>query len=116
MQLTEEGEAQVDTLIYCLGGDTEDILAAATLSEKDKANLEKLDDVLQNHFISKRNLIYEQGKFHQHKQKAGETVEAIATALQTGNSLQLQSTKGLIGARLPGGWLARCEAVRDFAG
>lgn len=52
--LITEGEAQVDPLIYCQGRDAEDILTAATLSEEDKANFEKVADVFPNRFVAKR--------------------------------------------------------------
>lgn len=79
--MEEEGAAQVDALIYCLGGDAEDILAAATLTEEDKVDFEKVLEVFQNHCIGKRNVIYERARFHQRKQEPGETVEAFVTAL-----------------------------------
>lgn len=73
--------AQVDALIYCLGGDTQDILAAAALLEEDKADFDKVIEVLQNHRIGKSNVIHERARFHQRKQEPGETVEAFVTAL-----------------------------------
>lgn len=77
----QDGAAQVDALIYCLGGDAEDILAASTLTKEEQENFEKVIDMLENHFIGKRNIIYERARFNQRRQEPGETVEAFVTAL-----------------------------------
>ncbi|CAN7996562.1 unnamed protein product, partial [Ixodes hexagonus] len=79
--IEEDGPAQVDALIYCLGGDAEDILAATTLSEEEKVDFDKVIEVFQGHCVGKRNVIYERARFHQRKQELGETVEAFVTAL-----------------------------------
>ncbi|CAN8029588.1 unnamed protein product [Ixodes persulcatus] len=79
--IEEDGPAQVDALIYCLGGDAEDILAAATLSGEEKVDFDNVIEVFQGHCVGKRNVMYERARFHQRKQEPGETVEAFVMAL-----------------------------------
>ena len=80
-QLAEDGEVvQVISLIYSMGAEAEHILKSFTFA----ANGDKYDVVMakfDEHFIPKRNVIYERAKFHSRAQLSGESVEAFVAAL-----------------------------------
>ena len=75
------GEAQVNTLIYTMGDQADDILHSFTLSEEDRTNYATVKAKFDNHFVQRRNVIFERAKFNRRKQDAGEPVEAFITAL-----------------------------------
>ena len=82
--LTEKSEeAQVNTLIYCMGDKAEDILHSFKLSAEDAKKFDTVKDKFQGHFIKRRNVIFERAKFNSRKQEAGETVDTFITALYT---------------------------------
>ncbi|KAL6490170.1 hypothetical protein MHYP_G00005150 [Metynnis hypsauchen] len=81
--LTEEEEkVQVNALIYSMGAEAEHIFKAFTFTNATDANeydvvMAKFDE----HFIPKRNVIYERAKFHSRVQQPGESVEAFVRQL-----------------------------------
>ena len=79
--LKEKGEeAQVNTLIYSMGDEADDILRSFGLTENSK----KYDVVLakfESHFIKRRNVIFERAKFNMRRQEEGESVYAFITSL-----------------------------------
>ena len=76
--LTEKSEeAQVNTLIYCMGDKAEDILHSFKLSAEDAKKFDTVKDKFQGHFIKRRNVIFERAKFNSRKQEAGETVDTF---------------------------------------
>ena len=71
----------MNTLLYSMGEKADDILQSFNLSEEE---LKKYDTVVakfQNHFISRRNVIFERAKFNSRKQEGGENVDSFITAL-----------------------------------
>jgi hypothetical protein len=74
-------KSQVNTLIYI--NEADDILSCFGLEEDQKTKYNSVKEAFQNHFIKKRNPIYERAKFNQRKQEEGESVDTFITALHT---------------------------------
>ena len=74
-------EAQVNTLIYAMGNDAEDILRSIRLSDDDSKKYDVVKGKFDSHFVKRRNVIYEQAKFNQRIQEEGEPVDSFITAL-----------------------------------
>ena len=81
--LTEDEETvQVNALIYSMGAEAEHIFKSFTFESEGDANkysvvMAKFDE----HFIPRRNVIYERAKFHSRVQLSGESVEAFVRQL-----------------------------------
>ena len=79
---TQPDSVKVDWLVYCLGSKAEDIFVSFQLSDaKVKYDVVKLK--FEQHFISKRNIIFERAQFNMRKQLEGEPVQAFITDLFT---------------------------------
>ena len=76
----DEGK-QVNTLIYTMGDEADDILLSFNLSPEDLQRYDVVKNRFENHFIAKRNVIYERAKFNVRIQNDGEPVEAFITDL-----------------------------------
>ena len=74
-------EVQVNTLIYCMGGEAEDILDSLNLSDADRKKYKNVTEALQKYFVPKRNVIFERAKFNQRTQMKGESVDTYETNL-----------------------------------
>ena len=62
--LTDKAEAvQVHTLIYSMGDAADDILKSFHLTEEESKTYGTVKDKFDNHFIKKRNVIYERARF-----------------------------------------------------
>ena len=75
----KDEEVQVNTLIYALGDDANDILCSFRLS----AESNKYDTVktkFDAHFAKRQNLIYERAKFNLCRQGNGEPMDSFITA------------------------------------
>ena len=72
---------QVNTLVYAMGGDAEDILASFNLSSDDEKSYSTVLGKFEDHIVSKKNPIFERARFNQRHQQHGESVEAFVTAL-----------------------------------
>jgi len=68
-------EEQVDTLIYLMGDQADDVLLTLGLTEGDKTKLQKVLDAFEKYFIVRRNVIYERAKFNNRVQLESEPVE-----------------------------------------
>ena len=80
--LTEKGEeSQVCSLIYTMGNEADDVLTSFGLSEEDRKKYDVLKAKFENHFVKKRNIIFERAKFNQRKQEEGESVDTFITSL-----------------------------------
>ena len=77
----KDGPIQISTLVYSMGDREEDILSSFSLSEDDAKDYQKVLDRFKNHFVKKRNAIYERATFNQRQQTEGEHVENFITAL-----------------------------------
>ena len=73
----KEDEMQVNTLIYTMGDRADDILRSLTLTVEDRKKYDKVNE----HFVGKRNVIYERVRFNMRRQEEGESVDMFITAL-----------------------------------
>ena len=74
-------ESQVNTLIYAMGDEADDILGSLDLTDAQKLVYDTVQEAFQNHFIKRRNPIFERARFNQRKQEEGESVDSFITAL-----------------------------------
>jgi hypothetical protein len=65
----KSGEEQVNALIYSMGDQADDILLSLKLDEDDLKDYEKVLKGFENHFIPRRNIVFERAKFHKKKFK-----------------------------------------------
>ena len=72
-------ESQVNMLTYTM----DDILMSFGLSADDQKKYSTVKDKFENHFVQKRNIIFERAKFNQRKQEEGESVDTFITSLYT---------------------------------
>ena len=72
---------QVNTLIYAMGDQADDILRSFVLSGEDRENYETVKTKFDSHFVQRRNVIFERARFNRWRQEEGEPVESFITAL-----------------------------------
>ena len=77
----ESEEAQVNTLIYSMDDEADDILAELKLTTDERKSYKTVREKLDNHFVIKRNVIYERAKFNMRMQRNGEPVDNFITDL-----------------------------------
>ena len=77
----KDEETQVNTLLYSMGDEADDILRSFRLSAEDAKKYETVKGKFDEHFIKRRNVIYERAKFNQRRQEPGESVDSFITAL-----------------------------------
>ena len=68
-------------MIYAMGDEADDILGSLKLTDEQKLEYGTVQEAFQNHFIKRRNPIFERAKFKQRKQEEGESVDSFITAL-----------------------------------
>lgn len=78
---TNSEENQVNTLIYCMGDEADDVLRGLKLSDADMQKYDKVKDGFRDFFIVRKNIVFERACFNMRKQEPNETVEAFVTAL-----------------------------------
>lgn len=74
-------EEQVNALIYFMGEKAEEIFTSFDLSDADRINYDVVIKKFTDHFIVKRNTIFERAQFNQRTQREGESVNDFITAL-----------------------------------
>ncbi|CAL8069840.1 unnamed protein product [Orchesella dallaii] len=79
----ESEEFQCHALIYCMGEKSDDIMASFNMSTADSKDYAKVMKKFDDHFVGKRNVVYERARFGMRCQVAGETVETFVTSLHT---------------------------------
>ena len=72
---------QVNTLLYAMGDDADNILRSFQLSTADQKKYSEVKGRFDQHFVKKRNVIFERARFNRRKQEEGETVDAVITDL-----------------------------------
>ncbi|KAL3970397.1 type I keratin, acidic [Sarotherodon galilaeus] len=77
----QSDENQVNTLIYTMGDEAEDVITSLNLTKEEPSEYHTLKDKLEAHFIVRRNVIFERAKFNQRQQEAGETTDGFITSL-----------------------------------
>ena len=73
--------AQVNTLVYSMGDEADDILRSFGFSTDDGKKYDVVKAKFDGHFVKRRNVIYERAQFNQRIQEHGESVDAFITAL-----------------------------------
>ena len=79
--VVKEEVIQVNTLIYSMGDEADDILRSFHLSDDDKKKYSTVKEKFDSHFVKKRNVIFEWAKFNMRRQDAGESVDNFITDL-----------------------------------
>ena len=74
-------ENQVNTLVYSMGEEADDIKVSFGLTAHDATQYEQVKNRFESHFIVKRNIIFERAKFNLRSQQEGESVETFITDL-----------------------------------
>ncbi len=65
------------------GPEADDIFASFELNDENKKKYAKVKEKFDNHFIVRRNVIFERAKFNKRKQEDSENVENFVTSLYT---------------------------------
>ena len=79
----KDEESQVNTLIYSMGDEADDILQSFGMSEDDRKKYNAVKKKFEGHFIIKRNAIFERARFNMRVQTEGESVDNFITDLYT---------------------------------
>lgn len=80
--IDKDGTIQVNTLIYCMGSEADEIFSSFQLSDDNK-KFNVVNKKFDRYFIPKRNDIFERAKFNKRRQNEGESVDHFITALHT---------------------------------
>ena len=81
-KLNEQDEVlQINIMIYCMGGEADDIVKGFTFVEGDRKKYAKVKEKFDQHFIIKRNVIFKRAKFNIRIQEPSEPVDAFITDL-----------------------------------
>uniref|UniRef100_A0A1X7U2M8 CCHC-type domain-containing protein n=1 Tax=Amphimedon queenslandica TaxID=400682 RepID=A0A1X7U2M8_AMPQE len=72
---------QVNTLIYSMGDEADDLLRSFKLTNAEAKNYATVRGKFEGFFVKRRNVIYERAKFNMRKQEEGETVAAFINDL-----------------------------------
>ena len=73
-------EAQVNTLLYSMGDEADEILRSFRLSVEDAKVYDTVKAKFDGHFVKRRNVIYERAKFNLRRQEPGESVDSFVTS------------------------------------
>ena len=76
-------KAQIDHLLYIMGGKSNDILASFRLSEEEQTNYELVKQRFNNHFVARKTKLYERMRFNTRTQQQGESIDQFITDLHT---------------------------------
>ena len=76
----KSGEQQVNRLIYCMGREADDIFQSFNLTNTQQKQYDGVKKKFQDHFVIRRNVIFERAKFNMRKQEDGESVDTFITA------------------------------------
>ena len=80
--LDEEADTrQVDTLLYCMGEEAEEVLTSTNISVENRARYDGVIEQFETHFRVRRNVIFERARFNRRCQKEGESAEQYITEL-----------------------------------
>ena len=77
----EPEECQVNTLLYCLGEEAEDILTSTNISEEDRKNYASVLGKFDNFFKIRKNVIIECAKFNKRSQLPDEPAKQFIASL-----------------------------------
>jgi hypothetical protein len=77
----KDGKSRVNMLIYSMGDEAEDIFRSFSLSAEQQEVYDTVRERFDQHFIKRRNVIYERAKFNRRRQEQGESVDTFITSL-----------------------------------
>ncbi|GBM91354.1 Uncharacterized protein K02A2.6 [Araneus ventricosus] len=80
---TKTGNEQVNSLLYIMGEQAEDIFSSFGLSETEQDDFDIVLKKFIDHFVVKKNTIFERAQFNKRVQLDGESVNTFITALYT---------------------------------
>ena len=75
-----------------MGDEADDILRAFTLTDEQRNEYECVKSKFDEHFVPRRNVIFERAKFNMWRQEESESVDAYITDLYTSGALRLWGT------------------------
>ena len=78
---TESSARQVNTLLYCLGEEAEDLLRSTNITEDERKVYLKVLGKFDGFFHVRKNIIFERAKFNRRCQLAGETADQFIASL-----------------------------------
>ena len=90
----QSGESQVNTLIYTMVEQADDIFISFEFTAEQEKSYEEVKERFENHFIVKRNVIFERAKFNSRNQRAGESVDSSSQICTAREALQFWRAKG----------------------
>ena len=73
----------MNTLIYAMGDEADDILQSFDITEDDRKKYGAVKKKFEAHFILKRNVIFERARFNMRIQTEGESVDNFMTNVYT---------------------------------
>ena len=79
----EDEQNQINSLIYTMGEQAEEIYNTFTLSAADAKVYKKVKTAFENHFVVKRNVIFQRSKFNRRVQGPSESVDSFITVLHS---------------------------------
>ncbi|KAK3098958.1 hypothetical protein FSP39_024697 [Pinctada imbricata] len=83
-ELSEKSEeAQVNTLLYSMGPESDEVLSSLKLSADDLKKYDTVKGKFNDYVVVRRNVIIERAKFNQRMQNEGESVDNFITSLYT---------------------------------
>ena len=93
--LSEDQEKkQINTLLYCLGEESEAVLSSTNPSEADLTDYAKILGKFNGFFKVRKNVIFEQARFNRCNQLEGETADTYIMELYTlAESCEYKETK-----------------------
>ena len=74
----KDWKSRVNTLIYSMGNEAEDIFRLFSLTEGEQVDFAKVQAKFEEYFVKRRNVIYERAKFNREQ---GESVDVFITSL-----------------------------------
>lgn len=72
---------QVNTLIYCMGDEADDILRGQDLTDAQRQQYALVKNTFETYFVPRKNVIYERAKSNRRVQQPGKAVDVFITAL-----------------------------------
>lgn len=71
----------MNTLIYCMEDEADDVLRGQPLSDAQRQEYETVKETFSRFFVPKKNVIYERARFNQSLQQTNEPVDNLITEL-----------------------------------
>lgn len=78
---SKDQKQQVNTFIYCLGDEADDLITAFKMSDEDMMSYNAVKNKFDEHFKIKKNVIYERAKFFKRYQRENEPVDVFINDL-----------------------------------